>query len=161
MPPGAGKKSLHIAVDAADKTYLEAQAALRHTSVTAIVLDSIARFVDPEKEQRSALRDQMTALAHTLATLTPELQRLEQTAVSSEVLGRELIQLRTDVRQSLQGVAQRLEVLVGSRRQQQLRRWMLGGALLLGSIGMFYGYPTVPLLDGLFAVMGLLIIVLP
>jgi chromosome segregation ATPase len=161
MRTGPGRSQLRVSILAEDRRYLESQAISRKTSVSQIVLDAIARFINPEQEQRGALNEQMNILTRTLETIAPELNRLEQTAVRSESLSRELTQLRTDVRQSLQGVEQRLEALAGSRRQHQLRRWVMGGAMLLGSVGLFYFYPMLPLFDAMVATMGLLILVLP
>jgi hypothetical protein len=140
MPPGAGKRDLHISIGAEEKSYLEAEARYRRVPVSTLLLDACDIVLHPERAERGALADELLAVAQTLAKLQPQLQALQATAARSEALDRELRTLRAEVHQSLAGVQGELSRLGDTRRAQQIRRYGVGGATIAFGATVLYLY---------------------
>ena len=71
MPPGSGKRDLHVSIDAEAKAYLEAEARYRRIPVSALLLDACDVILHPERTERGALSDQFLSVAATLTKLQP------------------------------------------------------------------------------------------
>ena len=138
MPPGAGKRDLHLSIDAEVKAYLEAEARYRRVPVSTLLLDACDLILHPERTERGALGDQLLSVADTLAKLEPQLQGLERTVARSDALGHELDDLRAEVRTSLSGVHTTLQRVAGVRRSHELRSYIFW-ALMLALWGVSIG----------------------
>jgi septal ring factor EnvC (AmiA/AmiB activator) len=146
MPPGRGKVELRTSMPKEFAAYLQKEASYRRINLSTLVLAAIDRYLHPEQQERSALRDELEAVTLQLATLKPQLKALEATAARSQALGRELEQLRADVRQSSQAVEHRLEALTDSRRQIRRNRLILGGCTAIcGAVLLYFFAPSMVL----------------
>ena len=160
MPPGAGKRDLHLSIDAEVKAYLEAEARYRRVPISTLLLDACDVILHPERAERGALSDELLAMAQTLAKLQPQIQALQATAARSETLHQELHTLKAEVRQSLAGVHAELARLGDTRRAQQIRRYGVGSATILFGATVLWVYWPAFTLAGLVMLLGAVILLL-
>jgi hypothetical protein len=161
MPPGKGRTSLRVSIPTELREYLDKEAAYRKTTVQQLTLDSLDHFLHPERQERGALRDQLDVTRDELAKVLPLFEQVERIGARGERLDRELIDLRHEIRQSLAGVESAVTAMRETRRQQRIRRYVIGGCALGFAAVLAWTFPGAPVLAGSVALLALMFVLLP